>query len=201
MPSAPIHLYIANIAVNINKSVVVDNFSDFLLGCISPDFVNVDGFASKEERYTAHHRDVDQKIWQENINKFLLENQDVYNKDFIRGYAFHLLTDLWWDRMAQDAFFEKMARLGIENLNKEKWKYLNDFDIFLCRKKEFSKILEILNSAKLPDPLPIDGEKAKGYQQLVCNQIAENILKPVPKDIIVEEKWLYDVAKVAGENL
>lgn len=202
MPSAPIHLYIANFAVNAAGYIHADSFSDFLLGCISPDFVNVNGFAPKKLRYPAHCRDADRTVWLKNISRFLSENQDIYNKDFIRGYAYHLQTDLWWDELAQDALFEKMKRLGIENLNKEKWRYLNDFDVFLCRKKEFKNIYEVLKSAKVPEKLPagIDTEKAEKYRLLVCSQIADNILKPVPNDILVEEKWLKDVADAISKN-
>ena len=54
--------------------------NNFYLGVMVPDSVNAYGFASKEERWKAHKRDVSLDIWTENIVKYYKENSSKYER-------------------------------------------------------------------------------------------------------------------------
>ena len=56
MPNIMIH---EKVAYTIAKQIKDLDTKEFYLGALSPDAVNVNGFASKEERWTSHIRDKD----------------------------------------------------------------------------------------------------------------------------------------------
>ena len=94
-----------------NKYKELDN-KYFYLGLLSPDAVNLNGFASKEIRWTSHIRDKDLNVWRDNIFKFYKNNKSKYEESFIDGYFIHILTDIIFD----DFFYDKL-----------KFKFLKDF--------------------------------------------------------------------------
>ena len=63
MPSSNIHL---KVAYELNKRLNINSI-DFIVGNIAPDAVNINGFAPREERWTAHLRDKDLDTWIEKM--------------------------------------------------------------------------------------------------------------------------------------
>lgn len=94
MPSSNIHL---KVAYELNKRLNINSI-DFIVGNIAPDAVNLYGFASKEDRWTAHIRNSDLDIWIENAKKFFYENEGKKNYEFLLGYVSHILTDVLHDK-------------------------------------------------------------------------------------------------------
>ena len=111
MPNIRIHEEVAYIFAK--KYNEYDN-RDFYLGVLSPDAVNLEGFGSKKERWLAHQRDKNYYIWRDNIIKFYNDNKDNYNKYFIFGYLFHVITDIVYDEFFYLKVREKILEDGIE---------------------------------------------------------------------------------------
>ena len=94
MPSSNIHLKVAN---ELNKRLNINSI-DFIVGNIAPDAVNINGFASREKRWSAHLRDKDLDTWISNAKNFYYQNKDKYNNEFLLGYISHILTDVLHDK-------------------------------------------------------------------------------------------------------
>ena len=94
MPSSNIHL---KVGYELNKRLNI-NSTDFIVGNIAPDAVNLNGFAPKEERWTSHLRDKDYDIWIEKAHDFYNDNVDKYENEFLLGYISHILTDVIHDK-------------------------------------------------------------------------------------------------------
>ena len=93
MPSSNIHL---KVAYELNKRLNINSI-DFIVGNISPDAVNLNGFAPRELRWTAHLRDKDLNIWKNNAIEFYENNKKSINNNFLLGYVTHILTDIIHD--------------------------------------------------------------------------------------------------------
>lgn len=96
MPSSLYHLKIAE-KITVKHQLLYT--SEFFLGAIAPDTVNLHGFASREVRWAAHRRASDLGQWTENIISFYRENSGKVPEDFLKGYVVHVLTDIEADRM------------------------------------------------------------------------------------------------------
>ena len=94
MPSSNIHL---KVAYELNKRLNI-NSEHFIVGNIAPDAVNINGFASKEERWTSHLRDKDFDIWISKVEDFYNLNVGNYQYEFLLGYISHILTDVLHDK-------------------------------------------------------------------------------------------------------
>lgn len=86
--------------------------NNFYLGVMVPDSVNAYGFASKEERWKAHKRDVSLDIWTENIVKYYKENSLKYEKCYLMGYLIHVLTDIMCDKIYQEEIYPELLNKG-----------------------------------------------------------------------------------------
>lgn len=94
MPSSNIHL---KVAYELNRRLSI-NSTDFIVGNIAPDAVNLNGFASREERWTAHIRDKDLDIWLSKVRDFYNENYSLFPYEFFLGYISHIITDIIHDQ-------------------------------------------------------------------------------------------------------
>lgn len=86
--------------------------NNFYLGVMVPDSVNAYGFASKEERWKAHKRDVSLDIWTENIVKYYKENSSKYERYYLMGYLIHVLTDIMCDKIYQEEIYPELLNKG-----------------------------------------------------------------------------------------
>lgn len=149
MPSSIVHLFVAN---TIKDDLNISDASQFFLGAISTDAVNLNGFASEEIRYTAHLRSKNVAVWLENIKSFVKENKGKYteNPDFFYGFVVHLLTDIGWDEMVQPRLFRELLSRQIpqEQLKTEKWNELYRFNNLLFSHENWGYIKETLSQAR-----------------------------------------------------
>ena len=95
MPNIRIHEEVAYLYTRTYRDF--DN-KYFYLGVLAPDTPNLHGFGPKIERWTAHQRDKDYDEWERKIKSFYKQNKNKYNKYFIFGYLFHVITDIVYDR-------------------------------------------------------------------------------------------------------
>jgi len=95
MATTFMHLCVARAAA---VNLPLSDKSQYYLGSIAPDSVNMDGFAEKKLRWSAHIRDRDFMKWYGNVSAFYRENRGSFqDRDLLLGYAVHILTDLAWD--------------------------------------------------------------------------------------------------------
>lgn len=113
MPTVIIH---EEVAYLMTKKYQELDQGDFYLGALAPDAPNLHGFAPKELRWTAHLRDENLDIWLNNVKEFYQNNEDKYNKYFLLGYVFHIITDIVYDRSFYGRVIEKIQR---DNIKKE----------------------------------------------------------------------------------
>lgn len=167
MPSLIIH---QKIGYEISKKLLLNSY-DYYLGIIAPDAPNVDGFAPKVERWTAHVRDNDLKEWRIKLKKFYLKNKNKYIKDFFIGYYIHILTDIIYD----DYFYQKIKNniLASGYLNDNTHQLMSN-DMEMYNFSESEKINEILSS------------KENTYH---INNISNEILKKWKNKIIKQPKY------------
>lgn len=103
MPNTMIHEQVAYNIAQKHKNLDTPNF---YLGALAPDAVNLNGFASKEKRWTSHLRDKDLKVWRQNIIEFYYKEKNNYPSDFLKGYFIHILTDIIYD----DYFYSSVTK-------------------------------------------------------------------------------------------
>lgn len=149
MPSSMIHL---NIAYSIGKKAGIkqDDMPSLILGSVSPDAVNTGVIqAPKGIRYSAHLRDRDLKIWENNVFEYA-KNCNISDKAFLLGFVIHILTDIKWDELVQPSMLDKIKTKNLDKDPKSiKWETLIAFDNLLLQKENRGEILDLL---KLSDP-------------------------------------------------
>ena len=125
--------------------------AEIYLGSISPDSVNVGGFAPKEKRWPAHLRDADLKIWLKNAREFYADNKGKTDEAFLRGYIIHLVTDIAWDMYFNDKIYKSLLSVGVsrENLKDERWNELYGYEQLQVGTDWYNKVLEEFKSAKI----------------------------------------------------
>lgn len=125
MPTSIIHLKVGYEYAKKHKQY--DN-SQFYLGLIAPDAVNLNGFAEKEKRWSAHIRDKDLEVWKSNIINFYKQNKNNFDNNYIYGYLIHVLTDIYFDEKNPTELFPKIEnKVGNEKIREE---YSKQMDIY-----------------------------------------------------------------------
>ena len=148
MPSSVVHLFVAEKLADFFE---IKNTAQFYLGAISPDAVNLEGFADQNTRYSAHIRSRDVSVWLENIRNFISENAGNYcnERDFFKGFVVHLLTDIAWDEEVQPRLFDGLLKsgIGVDDLRDEKWNELYRLNGVLMNEPQWAEIKEKLRSS------------------------------------------------------
>lgn len=127
MPSTMIHL-LTGLAFTHSSNMVKDK-SQFFLGCIAPDAVNVYGFAPKEIRTKAHLRSPDLEVWTQNAIDFYTDNQGKIQNDLLLGYVLHAFCDLSWDKKYEGDFYKAISALPISEDERARARW-NEFYYF-----------------------------------------------------------------------
>ena len=140
MPSSNIHL---KVAYELNKRLNI-NSTDFIVGNIAPDSVNLNGFASKEDRWTSHLRDKDFDIWIEKAKTFYELNKDKVDNNFLLGYISHILTDVIHDKYLYIKQREQIYK--DTNCRQEEGHDILRKDMDQYTFPEFEKIKELLST-------------------------------------------------------
>ena len=181
MPSSNIHL---KVAYELNKRLNINSI-DFIVGNIAPDAVNINGFAPREERWTAHLRDKDLDTWIENAKTFYKQNEGKIDNNFLLGYTSHLLTDVLHDKylyMNQKEQIVKDTKCNIEDAHDILRDDMNNYSF-----KEFYEIKDsLLEYENRYEILNIDKEKLNKWIRIVVNIYRENKVSKYQKDEDIE---------------
>ena len=194
MPNIMIHEKVAYLVAQKYKDLDTGNF---YLGAMAPDAINLNGFASKEERWYSHLRSKDLQEWRSNIINFYYENLTNYPLEFITGYLIHILTDIIFD----DKFYKKLKDKidPTEDISKYHQKLLKYMDYYFKvneTSKEWLYIKEKLMNVKTYNIRNITPNlllkwKAKqftlkhdNYEE--NNYINDNLIKELTKEVIIE---------------
>lgn len=176
MPSQAVHLKVAYLLIN---KLDIKNQADFYLGSISPDAVNLNGFASQEIRYSAHIRNKDYNIWKENIKDYYHEHKSDYLDyyDFFKGFILHLYTDIAWDEEIQPMLFEYLISNGYSEqaLADEKWKELFRLNHKITSEDWYEGTIKLLNAAKCHSITTVSADLLDKYRNYVVNDYKDKI--------------------------
>ena len=160
--------------------------AEIYLGSISPDSVNVGGFAPKEKRWPAHLRDADLKKWLKNASEFYANNKGKTVEAFLRGYIIHLITDIVWDAQFNNIIYKKLLADGVdnENLKDERWNELYGYEQTQMGAKWYIEVLKQIKSAKV---IEMGTLKADEIEILRENVIYNRLQKGKPPKFINDE--------------
>ncbi|WMJ21853.1 zinc dependent phospholipase C family protein [Paludicola sp. MB14-C6] len=152
MPASMVHLYIG---YQFQQSChLVHNKPQFYLGCIAPDAVNLDGFAPKDIRYTAHLRKADLDDWMQNVIDFYTEYKEKLDDDFLLGYVLHIFSDIAWDKKYDHLLWAALKKRGLpkEQQFGARWEELFAFDQLQFDEKWWTEhvALELKKSKAIP---------------------------------------------------
>ena len=181
MPNIRIHEEIAYLYTRKYKEY--DN-SYFYLGVLAPDTPNLYGFAPKEQRWEAHQRNKDLDIWENKIKKFYIDNKNIYNRYFIYGYLFHVITDIAYDKYFYLKVRENIIKdnIPIENAHQV---MIKDMDYYGSNFKEFVNIKkQLLDITEYYEILNIKKEQLKEWTQLNIKNIKKKESKYLTKELI-----------------
>ncbi|MCI8405483.1 MAG: zinc dependent phospholipase C family protein [Oscillospiraceae bacterium] len=104
MPASLEHLLAGRRAAELLRP---EELPQYYLGCIAPDAPNLDGFASKEVRWSAHLRRPEPEEWIRHALKWLMKEGKPSSLRL--GYAVHVVGDAVWD-----AHFEKKLQKAVD---------------------------------------------------------------------------------------
>ena len=187
MPNIFIH---EKVAYNIAKENKYLDTPNFYLGVLTPDAVNLNGFAPKEERWTSHLRDKNLSTWRQNIIDFYNKEKSNYASYFLDGYLIHILTDIIFD----DYFYSNVIDLikkdhkDIEDAHPLLLKSMNDYAIVNKDDKLIGYIKEKLNNADSLNIRNISKEQLLSWskKQLNYNE-SSSITNPYITDDLIEK--------------
>lgn len=152
--------------------------SAFYLGSISPDSVNINGRAEKSVRWPAHLRDKDTEVWLNNVREFWLENKENFkNEDFLKGYLFHIITDIVWDKYFEEELFSLFVTAGIKlkNMKSMRWVELYGYEKLQVELPWFSSCVLPCLSKAIPTVVgTLDVEEVKLWRdRIVLKELEE----------------------------
>lgn len=188
MPSFPVHIVVAQMLCN---EIGEKSKSDFLLGCIAPDSVNLKGFASQQVRYAAHIRSVDYDEWKKQLSGFYNEKLAYFNgnEDYLKGYLFHCITDIAWDEAVQPQLFGYLQRQGDlsrEQITKLKWEELFRFNSLLVGREDFLSAVKELEKAQPRDIATVTAQQVCEYRDYVVNDYKDKISSEPPQFLCID---------------
>ena len=161
MPFTMIHLHVAMRAAG-SKT---EKKEEFLLGSIAPDAVHYLPDYTSSYKCRSHLlpdgipwgtcEGRNNELWEENIRKFVAQWAGVVEKDFILGYAVHLLTDLFnnvhvWTPLRSGGLVDTSQ--GMESVYHRESVRMNTY--LTCQMTERDGFREALEKA---EPLSIPG--------------------------------------------
>lgn len=208
MPSTMIHLYTA---VQLIKTCsLVQSKPQFFLGCISPDAVNLNDFAPKDIRWSAHIRHNSTDEWIQRAIDFYTDNlvraeRGELDKDLLLGYTLHIFSDIAWDKKFDSDMREAIAASDMtqEQKLKARWDEFYYYD-----KTQFAsswwldEVKPALAQSEAMEINKIPANLINKYKDFCLNEYESSIDNVTPTIItqeIVEKFSLYATAMMKNE--
>ena len=192
MPIISIHQEVALLITKKHKDL---DKSDFYLGAMAPDSVNLEFFAPKEDRWTAHLRKKDLTDWRINLRKFYDKHKNNYPREFLLGYITHVLTDIIYD----DFYYDDIKLLEdadnipdelshqVQGTDMEHYASVSKYKDKIKEKlKEINKFYEILIITPKTMELFRDKELNRTYEVIEPTYINEQLLINISNSVLEE---------------
>ena len=202
MPSAVVHL---RAAYDLKEELCVTNYGQFYIGAVSPDAVNVDGFAPQEVRYPAHLRSLDYEEWKRTVRDFGKQNKSAWagKEDYLKGFLLHIFTDIYWDELAQPVMFARLTEIGVtsEQLREEKWKELYRFNNKLAGEWLYDEVFGCIKSC---EPLAIgtvDTERLGRYLKHLTDEYMTSFKSIEGEPLVCSSDMIKKVEKACAKEL
>lgn len=172
----------------------------FFLGSVAPDAVNMDGFADKPIRWAAHLREQNLDSWQENAIKFYKANTEIYEKSFLKGYVFHIITDIIWDRIYNPYLYKYLTFAGVkpDMLRTMRWSELFGYEDSQLESNWFEN--GVIPQLKIAVADDINGVSKLQIERLKEQIINKDFEKSPPPQLLTREtmdKFYSDIIKTA----
>lgn len=201
MPGPITHLKTANIFLDGS----INEPSDFYLGSISPDSVNINGHAQKIKRWPAHLREKDLDVWLDKVKSFWNEHKDTKeDQSFLKGYLLHIITDIVWDMYFERELFMLFAAENIapEQRKAMRWRELYGYEELQLELPWFkSEVLPFLAAAKPQAIGTLDVSEVALWQQRIISGKLEQGRFPLFLDDSFMDRFFDKVCSVAKEVL
>lgn len=147
-----------NIALNIiNSTKQIKSPPDFMLGAVAPDSVHFREGYSSDMKFNSHLCVGDEKWgqvtnndeWQKNVFKFLNENRNSNNEDFLLGYCCHILADIQNNKIVWMPFKESIKDNKTPGISKKYHQESNAIDYELYKSSSHKLIWKLLSDANI----------------------------------------------------
>ncbi|MDD4699745.1 MAG: hypothetical protein PHV07_05740, partial [Oscillospiraceae bacterium] len=174
--------------------------SMFFLGSIAPDAVSVDRFADKAIRWAAHLRENDLDLWQENVKSFYKANQRSYQPSYLKGYVFHIITDIVWDRFYNPYLYKYLTLMGVKSdmLRTRRWSELHGYEESQLQSDWL--INDVIPALITSVPADINSVSKQKIEQLKVQVINKDFPKAPPQQFLSREimdTFYSDIIKTA----
>ena len=200
MPNALVHLNVAN---KIAKKHINLDESQYYLGIIVPDTVNLYGFAEKTKRWAAHIRAKDLNVWESNIIEFYNQNKEKYDNNYLVGYVIHVLTDIVFDRIYEKELLDEIHRRGVFEDEFEFYhQELRKYEASQIEEKWWKEVVEKLNKAVGIEINSIDADEIEKWRDKKVREYEEK--EKMQADMINEElieKATEQVEEILSKNM
>ena len=200
MPNALVHLNVAN---KIAKKHINLDESQYYLGIIVPDTVNLYGFAEKSKRWAAHIRAKDLNVWESNIIEFYNQNKEKYDNNYLVGYVIHVLTDIVFDRIYEKELLDKIHTRGeFEDEFGYYHQELRKYEASQIEEKWWKEVVEKLNKAVGIEINSIDADEIEKWRDKKVREYEEK--EKMQADMINEElieKATEQVEEILSKNM
>lgn len=203
MPSIMIHLYTGY--QFIKTCNLVKNKAQFYLGIVAPDAPNVEGFAEKSIRWSAHLHHSDLEKWSQQVIDFYIENKDKSDNDFLLGYVLHLFSDIAWDKKYNAKMIADINNLPLTEKQKldARWDEFFYYDRIQCTEPFWVETVRpLLETAKPIELNNIPLDKLEQFKQQTIKGCLESVADIFPSVLtreLIEEYSFYAVAVLKNE--
>jgi len=163
------HIYVGRKFVQRSKKQL--NLPDFYLGCIAPDSVSVNGYASKDTRWAAHMRSRDFNKWCNSNADFYHQQTGQVDESLLLGYVMHNITDAAFDKYFIGEIDRELTRANIPAATNHglTWDEFYRFDY--SQRKQPWWANEILPALKKAIPAEINGVDKQLVDKFLTNII------------------------------
>ena len=202
MPSAVVHL---RVAYDLAERLGVVNLGQFYAGAVSPDAVNIDGFAAQSVRYPAHLRSLDYEEWKNTVRTFAKEHSAEWadDTDFFKGFLLHIFTDIYWDELAQPEMFEKLKAAGVsdDEIRDAKWQELYRFNNKLAGEWLYDEVFPAIRKAT-PKPIgTVDTGRLSRYLTHLVDEYMQSVKAIDGEPIVCSFSMVENVEKASLDEL
>ena len=176
------HLTIAYEIAKQNECI--QNTGSYLIGALAPDSVHFRENYNSRMKEASHLWNngpywgltTDTKGWRENIEAFVQTYQKVYNRDFVLGYATHVLTD-WYNDVDTWTPFRTKVENASKNLGSSEYHQearILDYRLYLKNSNQKAIWDYVKKGECITIPGIVDAQEMERMRQSILYEQFEN---------------------------